>query len=245
MRYDAIILAGGAGSRLGGADKARLELLGAPLIARPLQAVSAADRIVLVGPDDLHHLWPRYLHPEAMKQGHEPAANRVVVAREDPPGGGPAAGTAAGVRALDSAGDESHAPWVLLLSCDLPMAEAGVRRLVDAAEAGTTDRERAIARSAGSRAAQFGGGEPSAPDGYCLIDSGGRTQWMFGIYRAAALRSAVAALSRPDGASMRQLLGALNLVPVPDLDGVSADVDTWDDHSAWTARLGGSDERAD
>lgn len=224
MQYDAVILAGGRGSRLGGIDKAQLMLAGSPLIERPLAAAAGAGRVVVVGPDAL-------------------ARPGLLLAREDPPGGGPAAGTAAGLEALIAwrladaqaqhdhrpqpdltdagAGDAAEAgpvgslaPWVLLLSCDLPLATAGVPHLL---------------------AAAADWAEPV--DGYCLTDPDGRLQWLFALYRSASLLRAVRACDAPAGTSMRKLLADLDLVGVPDTAHVSADLDTWDDHISWTERL--------
>lgn len=243
MRYDAIILAGGAGSRLGGLDKAQLELVGSPLISRPLRAASNADRIVIVGPDDLRQVWPRYLSPEGDAPGdgaNEPDEARITVTREEPPGGGPAAATAAGLEALGPpfCGGAGAARWVLLLSCDLPMAESGVQRLIDAVVAGEATRHAAGAGSPGSLADPSGAaGEPPAVDGYCLTDAGGRLQWLFAVYRTGSLRAAVAGCEQMAGTSMRRLLAELHLVAIPDTAGISGDLDTWDDHAVWTARL--------
>lgn len=198
MRYDAIILAGGQGSRLGGIDKAQLMLAGSPLVERPLAAAGGADRIVVVGPDSL-------------------ARDGILMTREEPPGGGPAAGTAAGIARL---ADGDLAPWVLLLSCDLPGAVNGVRRLFG------PWWSTAVPSSAA----------PTV-DGYCLTDADGRLQWLFALYRTDALLRAVRACDRPAGTSMRKLLAGLNLVGVPDTADVSADLDTWEDHATWTDRL--------
>ena len=48
--FDAVVLAGGAAARLGGADKPGLDLDGRPLLAHVLDAVAAAPRRVVVGP---------------------------------------------------------------------------------------------------------------------------------------------------------------------------------------------------
>jgi molybdenum cofactor guanylyltransferase len=224
VRYDAVILAGGQGSRLGGIDKAQLMLAGSPLVERPLAAAAGAGRIVLVGPDSL-------------------ARDGVLLTREDPPGGGPAAATAAGLNALVSsgitttgavdscsfpdgpaAGDWSTvgpAPWILLLSCDLPLAPAGVPHLLSAAPRSTGENDC----------------DGRDVDGYCLTDADGRLQWLFALYRTASLLRAVRECGTPTGTSMRKLLAGLNLVGVPDTAAVSADLDTWDDHTSWTERL--------
>jgi len=52
LRADAVVVAGGRSSRMGGLDKLEVELAGRPLLARTLEAMAAArsvERIVLVG----------------------------------------------------------------------------------------------------------------------------------------------------------------------------------------------------
>ncbi|SDM68949.1 molybdenum cofactor guanylyltransferase [Allokutzneria albata] len=73
-----IVLAGGEGSRLGGQDKAALVLGGRTLLDRVLDAVDPGARVIVVGP-------------------RRETARPVVWTREDPPGGGPVAGLAAGL----------------------------------------------------------------------------------------------------------------------------------------------------
>jgi molybdopterin-guanine dinucleotide biosynthesis protein A len=105
--FDAIVLAGGRGSRLGAPSKPEFLLGGRRLVDVALSAVRAAGRIVLVGPG--------------------PAPEGVLLTREDPPFGGPVEAVAAGFAALPD-----HAAWTVLLACDLPGAEAGVARLLSA-----------------------------------------------------------------------------------------------------------------
>ncbi len=102
--YDAIVLAGGRGSRLGGVQKPAVRLGGRRLLDIALGAASGARRVVVVGDVEV------------------PAG--VLLTREDPPFGGPVAGVAAGFAAL-----EDHAGWTLLLASDLPDAEAAVAAL--------------------------------------------------------------------------------------------------------------------
>ncbi|MER7790354.1 NTP transferase domain-containing protein [Streptomyces sp. NPDC097640] len=94
MTYDAVILAGGAARRLGGADKPALRVGARPLLDRVLGACRGAGRTVVVGP-------------------RRPTARPVDWTREEPPGGGPVAAVDAGVR-------RTTAPVVLVLSADLP-----------------------------------------------------------------------------------------------------------------------------
>ncbi len=107
----AVVLAGGAGRRLGGVDKAGLVVGGRPLLNRVLAAAAgAAGRLVVVGP------------PRAVDLGRA-----VIFLEEDEPGGGPVPAVAA---ALDAAGG---AAVVLLLAVDLPLlTTADLSRLVDA-----------------------------------------------------------------------------------------------------------------
>ncbi|MEV6784811.1 NTP transferase domain-containing protein [Streptomyces sp. NPDC051098] len=115
--YDAIVLAGGAAKRLGGADKPALSVGGRPLLDRVLTACRDAGRTVVVG-------------------GRRATARPVVWAREDPPGGGPLAALDAGVR-------QTAADAVLVLSADLPfLGESTVRRLIGTL--GSSGREAAL-----------------------------------------------------------------------------------------------------
>jgi len=111
--FDAIVLAGGRGSRLGAPSKPEFLLGGRRLVDIALDAVTQARRIVLVGPG--------------------PAPEGVLLTREDPPFGGPVTAVAAGLAALPD-----HAAWTVLLACDLPGAEAGIARLL-AADPGPGD----------------------------------------------------------------------------------------------------------
>ncbi|MDQ4090592.1 MAG: nucleotidyltransferase family protein, partial [Actinomycetota bacterium] len=81
-----IVLAGGAGRRMGGVDKAALVVGGVPLLDRVLGAARpVCDRLVVVGPE----------------RPTEVAG--VTFVREDPPGGGPVPGVAAGLAAVPDA----------------------------------------------------------------------------------------------------------------------------------------------
>jgi molybdopterin-guanine dinucleotide biosynthesis protein A len=114
--YAAIVLAGGSGSRLGGADKASIEIGGSTLLAHAVAATTAATATVVVGP-----------------VRDVPAG--VLTTQEMPPGGGPVAAVAAGVGALPADGPEI----VVLLACDMPLVdgvavEALVRALTERAD---------------------------------------------------------------------------------------------------------------
>jgi molybdopterin-guanine dinucleotide biosynthesis protein A len=109
--FDAVILAGGRSSRLGGSPKSALMFDGATLLERSLAAAADARRTVVVGPE-----------AAGLPGG-------VLTAREDPPFAGPAAAIAAGLDALRGAGP---ADLVLVLACDMPRVGEAVRALLDA-----------------------------------------------------------------------------------------------------------------
>ncbi|MER6156815.1 NTP transferase domain-containing protein [Streptomyces sp. NPDC001868] len=105
--FDAVVLAGGAARRLGGADKPAVRVGGRALLDRVLTACAGAGATVVVAD-------PR------------PTARPVLWAREEPLGGGPLAALGAGL-------GHTTAPYVLVLSADLPfLDEEAVRRLLDA-----------------------------------------------------------------------------------------------------------------
>lgn len=109
--FDAVVVAGGGGRRLGGVDKSALTFTDATgtatLLDLALAAVRDAARTIVVGPE-------RELPPG------------VELTSERPPGGGPAAAVEAGVRLVRS----DH---VVVLAGDLPfVSRSSVARLVSA-----------------------------------------------------------------------------------------------------------------
>lgn len=120
----AIVLAGGASRRLG-VDKAEQHVGGRRLLDIALAAVSDADAVVVVGP------------PRAVPR-------KVGIVSEDPPGSGPVAGIAAGLRALpDGPAD------VAVLAVDLPWITPAT---VAALAAARGDAPVAVAIDAGDHA---------------------------------------------------------------------------------------------
>ncbi|MER6450894.1 molybdenum cofactor guanylyltransferase [Streptomyces venezuelae] len=110
MSYDAIVLAGGAARRLGGADKPALSVGGRALLDRVLDACPDARTTVVVG-------------------GRRATSRPVQWTREDPAGGGPVAALDAGLR-------RTTAELVLVLSADLPFLDREtVRALLEAPSA--------------------------------------------------------------------------------------------------------------
>lgn len=77
----------------------------------------------------------------------------------------------------------------------------------------------------------------SGPDGVVAVDEDGREQWLLGRYRADALHDAAARLGDPSGASLRALLGGLDLAREPMDRALTADVDTLADARAAGLRL--------
>ena len=137
----AVVLAGGTGRRLGGVDKAAVRVAGRTLLESALAATVGIADVVVVGP------------PGA-------ATPPVRTVREEPAGGGPAAGVLAGVRALDGAST------VLVLAVDMPrVTPATVARLTAALHDAGPDT-----------------------DGALLHDV--RRQPLCGVYRVAALLDA-------------------------------------------------------
>lgn len=118
-RFDAIVLAGGRSTRLGGTPKAGLVLDGKTLLERTCAALARADRLTVVGPE-----------PAAIV-GFPTDAGPVFV-REDPVFAGPAAAVVAGFRS----GHGHRAPWCAVVACDMPRVAELVELLLDAAAEG-------------------------------------------------------------------------------------------------------------
>ena len=110
--YNAIVLAGGEARRMGGIDKATIEIHGRTLLERVLEASSGAELTVCVGPE-------------------RPTTAPVIWTREHPPGGGPVPAIEAGLRHVT-------ARTVVVLGVDTPFVTRDfVEWLVDAR--GTAD----------------------------------------------------------------------------------------------------------
>lgn len=111
----------------------------------------------------------------------------------------PFGGPAAG---LAAAMPLAESDWIMLLACDLPHA-------------------RSLCRLLAGESARVGPRE----DGVITILDG-HPQWLAGCYRCSALADALAETGGPDGTSMRQLTGNLDLRQVDDPHGWSRDIDT-------------------
>ena len=183
LRLGAVVLAGGTAARMGGVDKASIELGGVTLLERALAATLPAVEVVVVGTE-------------------VPTSRAVTWTREDPAGGGPAAGLLAG---LD--GFVRPPELVCALAVDMPRVNAGtVARLTWAVEA-----------------------DPAA-DGAVLVDAGGRRQPLAAVYRVSALSKArPASRAEEHGLPVRRLVGGLDLVEVPAVGDEARDIDSWAD----------------
>ena len=202
--FGAIILAGGRGRRLGGADKPGLRVGGSTLAGIAVSAAVAAGarQVVVVGPD----------RPElAPLAAGLPGG--LTVLREDPPGSGPVPALRCGLAIL-------REPRAVVLAADLPFLLARhLRMLRDAVDS----RPEELAAGPGHG--------PAGPAGAVFADAEGRPQWLAGCWQTAVLRLA---LARYPGASLHGVLGALEpvLVRCDDADGSGApwlDCDTQDD----------------
>ncbi|MDR7304426.1 molybdenum cofactor guanylyltransferase [Haloactinomyces albus] len=177
--FAVIILAGGRGSRLGGVDKAAVRVGGSSLLDRTLEAACAGKPVVVVGP--------------------RVSDREVVWTREDPPGSGPLAGLAAGLRQVPAA-----AELVAVLAVDHPhLTRATLHRLADAVVA------------------------ESMCSGAVLIDAEGAPQWLLGVWRVDALRTGMPA--QVSGGSVRSVLEPLDPAFVPGQGAEASDVDTPED----------------
>ena len=166
-----------------GRHKPAILVGGRPIIERVLAAV-AGWPVVVVG-----------------RAEGVPAETPVV--SEEPPGGGPVAGIAAGFAFLTTgpyaAGLGPSAPdVVVVLAGDLPLL---TREHLAGLVAAVDDRV-AVTRSS------------SGPN------------WLCSAWPAELLRDRLVAVGRPAGVSVRRLLGEAPRIEVPDVADVAVDVDT-------------------
>lgn len=183
-----------------GSHKPALAVGGRPVVARVLDAVGARPVLVVGRPDGV------------------PAGVRVLT--EDPPGGGPVAGIAAGLAALTNSPyaaelASSAAAVILVLAGDLPLLTSGHLAAL-AAAASKTGR---VAVTVG-------------PSG---------ANWLCAAWPATLLRDRLEALGETSGASVRRLLADCPKVEVADPAEVALDVDTPADLDAVRARLDAGD----
>jgi molybdopterin-guanine dinucleotide biosynthesis protein A len=210
VEWAAVILAGGTSRRWGGRDKTASPLAGRPVLRHVVDAVLPdAAALVVVAPSG---------HPA--QAGVTAAALDVGCplrwTREDPPGGGPTAGLAAGLAALDAlvadgALPDGVPPAVVVLAGDLPFARTALPRLLAALDPGPGP-----------------GPGVTHPDVALGLDPDGHRQPLLAVHRTDSLRRRLAGLD-PSGAPLRTLLTAADVVEVPVTAHESLDLDTPDD----------------
>ncbi|MBC7300273.1 MAG: NTP transferase domain-containing protein [Nocardia sp.] len=114
---DAIVLAGGRASRMGGVDKPAIVIGGRSMLEAALDSVRDCDEVVVVGP-----------HRRELDA-------RFGQVREVPAGSGPVAAIGTGLVALDSA-----AAWIVVLAADMPFLTGDtVQQLLRRATESTAD----------------------------------------------------------------------------------------------------------
>jgi molybdopterin-guanine dinucleotide biosynthesis protein A len=224
VEFDALILAGGRSSRLGGVPKSGLVYDGATLLERSLQAAAGATAVVVVGPDP----------------GNLPAG--VLSCREEPPFAGPGAAIAAGLDALERRDGPKRAARVLILACDMPrVAQAVAALLKDLSELTAAELPGAKLPAAKLTSVETGATEAQArgnaagADGVMAASPDGRKQPLVGFYGTHALQRAVAEMDQRGGlagGSVFALLARLDVRVVSVPAGATDDVDTWDDATA-------------
>ncbi|PQZ88150.1 hypothetical protein CQ018_17030 [Arthrobacter sp. MYb227] len=210
MKFDAIIVAGGRGSRMGGVSKPLLEHHGETLLEHSLNAVHEAQCIAVVGAHALAEAVARYME-------NAPETQRVVITREYPSYAGPAAAVAAGRAALDDGPDEEEAQWPIS-STDVTVVLAS--DLLDPAPVVAQ-----LLAMAGTSTARI--------DAWVPQDATGRLQTLSCAIRTSVLREAIKEASAAHGslenASMMRLLATVQMerLKLPDVD--FSDIDTLSD----------------
>jgi molybdopterin-guanine dinucleotide biosynthesis protein A len=207
----AVILAGGAARRVGGAMKPAYRIGGRMLVERVLDAVPTPQwwpRIV-VGPPELAQFLPA----------------DVRLTREVPAGGGPVAAIAAGLALVPAhPAARSQSPNFATPPTGRPTAAPTGHDPAD--RPGTAQPFRVAifaadlpflstaAVTALSRALDPGAGEPPF-DGAVLNDATGRAQWLAGVWNPAALANQLEALGPPAGRAVKDLVSQLRVAFVP------------------------------
>ena len=217
VAWDAVVLAGGTSRRLRadstippatlgpGMDKTELSVGGRTLLERVLDGCSGASRIAVVGP-------VRPIRPSWGASDSSPPA--LLWCQESPPGAGPLAAVATGVRATGghpgaAAGGGNAAagaaPVIVVLGGDMPFVGGAVPHLlaalVHAAEVGRERNAVALAR-----------------------EGGGHHPLALAVRRTAVL-AALTRLGDPAGRPLRLLLDELSIGTVPDAGDWAWDVD--------------------
>lgn len=130
--FGAVLLAGGRGSRVGGAAKPLFAVGGATLLGRAVASVVAAGA-----------------HPVVVAAPVLDETLDVAWVREDPPFGGPVAGIVAVLGRADLWTIEPD--WTFVLACDLPRVDAAVEFLRSAVPLLPSDTDGACLADPSSR----------------------------------------------------------------------------------------------
>jgi molybdopterin-guanine dinucleotide biosynthesis protein A len=186
----AVVLSGGGAVRLGGVDKGSVEVGGRTLLEHTLAALADVGEVVVVGTE-------------------VPTSRPVTFTREDPPGGGPAAGLLAGLRRF------ARTPtWVVVLAVDMPLVSRD-----------TVGRLTADLRDDGTVLVDRDGRTQYLCAAYSVVALD------------AAATSATDGTGH--GLAMRDLVAGLRLSAVPAVADETRDLDTWEDLADLRAALGG------
>lgn len=210
--FNAIVLAGGRSSRLGGTPKALLQSSGRTLLAVALEAASGAAERAVAGPPQLQ---------EALEAGGIPA----LLIREDPPFSGPAAAVAAAWTALaaqDEQAGRRPPEWTLVLACDMPFISRAVNALLSEASDGTRGPVplSLLAVDESGREQPLAGLYRTAHLGAAI-----------GFFdRPAGL----------ENLSMKRLLARVQYRSVAVPPHSTTDIDTWEDARRWSVDTGGA-----
>ena len=178
--FAAIVLTGGGAARLGGADKASIEVGGRTLLEHAIAALAGAAEIVVVG-------------------NEVPTSRPVTFKREDPAGGGPAAGLLAGIRGLARKPDR-----VVVLAVDMPLVSTE-----------TVSRLLATAQEDGAVLVDASGRDQYLCAAYSV--------------RAIERASTGSDEAGGHGVAMRDLVSGLRLARVAAVEDEAEDLDTWED----------------
>jgi molybdenum cofactor guanylyltransferase len=160
--FDAVILAGGRATRMGGADKPALLVGTEPMVVSVARAaVSAgAGRLIVVGPRRDGPVQEALAAVAVGAAGPTGASAGLRMVREEPPGGGPVAALRAGLA-------EVTAPWLVLLAADLPFLRG--RQLTELLRLALATRR----------------------TGALAADADGKPQWLSGGWQTGVLRAAL------------------------------------------------------
>lgn len=186
-----IVLCGGTSRRFGGRDKTRESIAGTTVLDHLLDPLPDGWTVICVGEE-------------------RPTTRSVVWCRESPPGGGPVAGVAAGLKHLKHLGqlgdlrqfdaDIGAGEICVVVAGDMPFAAAAVPGLVETLTA-TPELDAVLA-----------------------IDPDGRTQPLLAAYRVEALRRALP--QEPGGARLMGVVDALSIATLECKAPITLDVDT-------------------